>query len=104
VAEVHGPSPKPSPNPKGASNVFLILTDDTGLGASSIFGGPVLTPALDRVAARGPRYNNVRATALCQPRRAVLLVGRNHHSVGFGNIYGISWIRPDPSQERQHHR
>jgi len=72
--------------PKGAPNILLILTDDTGFGASSTFGGPIPTPTLDRVAARGIRYNNFHTTALCSPTRAALLTGRNHHSVGFGNI------------------
>src|SRR5262244_325377 len=72
--------------PKGAPNVLLIMTDDTGFGAASTFGGPIPTPALDRVAQDGLRYNNFHTTALCSPTRAALLTGRNHHSVGFGNI------------------
>ena len=78
--------PKAVTAPKGAPNILLILTDDTGFGASSAFGGPIPTPTLDRVAARGLRYNNFHTTALCSPTRAALLTGRNHHSVGFGNI------------------
>ena len=78
--------PKAMAAPKGAPNILLILTDDTGFGASSTFGGPIPTPTLDRVAARGIRYNNFHTTALCSPTRAALLTGRNHHSVGFGNI------------------
>jgi arylsulfatase A-like enzyme len=78
--------PKGVTAPKGAPNVLLILTDDTGFGAPSTFGGPVSTPALDRVAQDGLRYNNFHTTALCSPTRAALLTGRNHHSVGFGNI------------------
>ena len=78
--------PKGVEAPKGAPNILLILTDDTGFGASSTFGGPIPTPALDRVAQRGLRYNNFHTTALCSPTRAALLTGRNHHSVGFGNI------------------
>jgi len=78
--------PKGVTAPKGAPNVLLILTDDTGFGASSTFGGPIPTPTLDRVAHRGLRYNNFHTTALCSPTRAALLTGRNHHSVGFGNI------------------
>jgi hypothetical protein len=72
--------------PKGAPNILLIMTDDTGFGASSTFGGPIPTPTLDRVAQHGLRYNNFHTTALCSPTRAALLTGRNHHSVGFGNI------------------
>ena len=78
--------PKAVAAPTGAPNILLILTDDTGFGASSTFGGPIPTPTLDRVAARGLRYNNFHTTALCSPTRAALLTGRNHHSVGFGNI------------------
>ena len=72
--------------PKGAPNVLLILTDDVGFGASSPFGGPISTPTLDRLAARGVRYNNFHTTALCSPTRAALLTGRNHHSVATGVI------------------
>jgi arylsulfatase A-like enzyme len=78
--------PKAVTAPKGAPNILLILTDDTGFGAPSTFGGPIPTPILDRVAARGLRYNNFHTTALCSPTRAALLTGRNHHNVGFGNI------------------
>jgi arylsulfatase A-like enzyme len=78
--------PKSVSAPKGAPNVLLILTDDTGFGASSTFGGPIPTPAFDRVAKNGIRFNNFHTTALCSPIRAALLTGRNHHSVGFGNI------------------
>jgi arylsulfatase A-like enzyme len=72
--------------PEGAPNVLLIMTDDTGFGAASTFGGPIPTPALDRVAKSGLRYNQFHTTALCSPTRAALLTGRNHHSVGMGNI------------------
>ncbi len=72
--------------PKGAPNVLLIMTDDTGFGASSTFGGVIQTPALDRVANAGLRYTQFHSTALCSPTRAALITGRNHHSVGFGMI------------------
>jgi arylsulfatase A-like enzyme len=78
--------PKAVSAPKDAPNILLIMTDDTGFGASSTFGGPIPTPTLDRVAANGLRFNNFHTTALCSPTRAALLTGRNHHSVGFGNI------------------
>ncbi|MCL7963924.1 MAG: sulfatase-like hydrolase/transferase [marine benthic group bacterium] len=72
--------------PAGAPNVLLIIIDDAGFGVPSTFGGVVPTPALDRVAENGLRYNNIHSTALCSPTRAALLTGRNHHSVGFGVI------------------
>lgn len=70
--------------PKGAPNVLLIMTDDTGFGSGSTFGGPVPMPTLDDLAAHGLIYNEFHTTALCSPTRAALLTGRNHHSVGFG--------------------
>ena len=72
--------------PKGAPNVLLIMTDDSGYGVPSTFGGVIPTPALDRVARDGLRYTNFHSTALCSPTRAALITGRNHHSVGFGVI------------------
>lgn len=72
--------------PKGAPNILLIMTDDSGYGVPSTFGGVIPTPALDRVAASGLRYTQMHSTALCSPTRAALITGRNHHSVGFGVI------------------
>ena len=72
--------------PKGAPNVLLIMTDDTGFGVSSTFGGVIPTPNLDRIAANGLRYTNFNSTALCSPTRAALITGRNHHSMGFGVV------------------
>ncbi len=42
----------PAP-PAGAPNVVVILLDDVGFGQVSTFGGPVPTPALDKLAAVG---------------------------------------------------
>ena len=72
--------------PKQAPNVLLIITDDAGFGVPSTFGGIIPTPAMDRVANNGLRYNNIHSTALCSPTRAALITGRNHHSAGFGVI------------------
>jgi len=72
--------------PKGAPNVLLIMTDDSGFGAPGTFGGVVPTPALDRIAATGLRYTNFHSTALCSPSRAALITGRNHHVAGFGVV------------------
>ncbi len=71
---------------KGAPNVLLIITDDSGYGVPSTFGGVVPTPTLDRIAQQGLRYTNFHSTALCSPTRAALITGRNHHSVGYGVI------------------
>lgn len=72
--------------PEGAPNVLLILTDDVGFAAASTFGGPIPTPALDRLATQGLRYTRFHTTAMCSPTRAALLTGRNHHAVGTGIV------------------
>lgn len=82
--------PEPVKAPKGAPNVFMILGDDIGFGAASTFGGPVPTPNLDRLAARGLVYNRFHTTAMCSPTRAAMLTGRNHHAVGNGIVANLS--------------
>src|SRR5512141_992041 len=71
---------------KGAPNVLLIMTDDSGYGVPSTFGSVIPTPSLDRVAKAGLRYTQFHSTALCSPTRAAIITGRNHHAVGFGQI------------------
>ncbi|OCB28112.1 arylsulfatase [Mycobacterium malmoense] len=80
--------------PAGAPNVVVVLLDDVGFGAASTFGGPVPTPALDRVAGAGLRYNQFHTTSLCSPTRAALLTGRNHHSAHMGTICEIAYGLP----------
>jgi arylsulfatase len=72
--------------PPSAPNVLLIITDDAGFGVPSTFGGVIPTPAMERVARNGLRYNRMFSTALCSPTRAALITGRNHHSAGFGVV------------------
>lgn len=78
--------PKPVNAPDGAPNIVLILLDDVGFAATSTFGGTTPTPALDRLADGGLRYNRFHVTPMCAPTRAALLSGRNSHQVGFGRI------------------
>ena len=80
--------------PVGAPNVLIILIDDAGFAASSAFGGPIVTPTAERLAAGGLKYNRFHTTALCSPTRAALLSGRNHHAVGMGGITEIATSAP----------
>jgi arylsulfatase A-like enzyme len=87
LIEESEPSRPDVPMPEAdAPNIVLILLDDVGFGTCGTFGGPVPTPALDRVAANGLRFNQFHTTALCSPTRAAMLTGRNHHAVHMGNI------------------
>ncbi len=72
--------------PKEAPNILLIITDDSGFGVPSTFGGVIPHDTMDQLAAEGLKYTSIHSTALCSPTRAALITGRNHHSVGFGVI------------------
>ncbi|MBU6210999.1 MAG: arylsulfatase [Gammaproteobacteria bacterium] len=72
--------------PAGAPNVVIVLLDDVGFGAASTFGGPIATPALQKLADEGLRYNRFHTAAICSPTRAALLTGRNPHAVGVGAV------------------
>ena len=78
--------PQPIQPPAGAPNILLIMTDDVGFGASSAFGGPIPTPTLEALAAKGIKYNEFNTTALCSPTRAALLTGRDQHKAHQGII------------------
>jgi arylsulfatase A-like enzyme len=88
------PPIEPLRPPEGAPNVLVVLLDDVGFGASSAFGGPCSTPAAERLATNGLKYNRFHTTALCSPTRQALLTGRNHHSVGMGGITEIATSAP----------
>jgi len=57
------------------------MTDDTGFGAPSTFGGVIPTPNLDRTPGTVFVTPNFHSTALCSPNPRALITGRNHHSV-----------------------
>lgn len=86
--------------PGGAPNVVVVLLDDVGFGAASVFGGPCDTPTAERLASGGLRYNRFHTTALCAPTRSALLTGRNHHSVGMGSITETATSAPGNSSLR----
>jgi arylsulfatase len=96
---------RPKPH-AGAPNVVLVLLDDVGYGATSVFGGPVDAPELQKLADGGLRYTRFHVNAMCSPTRAALLSGRNSHQMSFGNItelaagypgYNSSWPKESAS-------
>jgi arylsulfatase A-like enzyme len=76
--------------PQGAPNVLLIAWDDVGYGTMDVFGGPVETPTMRRIADLGVKYANFHTTALCSPTRSSLLTGRNATSNGMATIAEFS--------------
>ena len=71
----------PSPKPK---NLLVICSDEHRRDAMGCAGHPhVLTPNLDRLAARGTRFTNAyTASPMCVPTRAALACGRHVHQIG----------------------
>jgi arylsulfatase A-like enzyme len=85
--------------PEGAPNVVVILIDDLGFGATEVFGGPLKTPTMDRLAKGGLRYNSFHTTALCSPTRVALKSGRNHHTGNMGFITELATGLPGATGE-----
>ena len=80
------PVPRTATRPR---NVVLIVVDDlnTRLGA---WGAPVKTPAIDRLAARGVRFDRAYAqVAMCSPSRMSMLTGWRPERTGV-------WQNEDP--------
>jgi arylsulfatase A-like enzyme len=94
------PPIQPLRPPDGAPNVLIVLLDDAGFGASSAFGGPCNTPTFEKLAGDGLRYNRFHTCALCAPTRQALMTGRNHHSVGMGNITETATAAPGQNSIR----
>lgn len=87
-----GPGAAPAPQPRTPArprNVVLIVVDDlnTRVGA---WGAPVKTPAIDRLAARGVRFDRAYAqVAMCSPSRVSMLTGWRPERTGV-------WQNEDP--------
>ena len=94
------PPIEPLRPPAGAPNVLLVLLDDVGFGAASAFGGPCHTPAFEKLAAGGLKFNRFHTCALCAPTRQALMTGRNHHSVGMGAITEVATGAPGQNSLR----
>lgn len=66
------------------------LTDDAGKAKRYPLNDYYRTPNMERLAARGVRFNNFYAMSVCSPTRASILTGQNaarHHTT--------NWINPD---------
>jgi len=68
------------------SNVLFIVADDLGYSDLSKFGGEVPTPNLDQLANQSLVLNNMQASPVCSPSRAMLWTGVDAHKAGLGNM------------------
>lgn len=72
-------------------NIVVIISDDHAYQTISAYGSKYAnTPAIDRIAREGVRFDKAYVTnSICGPSRAVLLTGRYSHKNGFrDNISG----------------
>jgi arylsulfatase A-like enzyme len=79
-----------------AQNVILIIADDMGVDATSIYGEetPVApTPNIDALAALGVLFRNAWAEPVCSPFRAAALTGTNPSENGMG--HALNQVDPD---------
>ena len=67
-------------------NILLIMNDDMGYSDIGCYGGEVLPPNLDRLAANGLRLTQFYNTARCCPTRASLLTGLHPHQTSVGHM------------------
>ena len=77
-------------------NVVLINCDDLGYGDLGCYGSPRnATPALDRMAADGLRFDSFyMASPVCSPSRGALLTGCYPPRIGFGAFDGLPVLFP----------
>jgi len=73
----------------GPPNILILFADDLGFSDPGCYGGEILTPSLDLLAASGLRYTQFYNTARCWPSRAALLTGYYPHQTGRDNAPGI---------------
>lgn len=77
-------------------NVVLINCDDLGYGDLGCYGSSRnKTPAIDRLAAEGLRFDSFyMASPLCSPSRGALLTGCYPPRIGFGSFDGLPVLFP----------
>jgi arylsulfatase A-like enzyme len=80
----HGQGRRPVRRP----NIILMMTDDHAVPAIGAYGSVInRTPAVDRLAAEGMRFDNAFCTnSICSPARATLLTGAYSHVHGMTTL------------------
>ena len=77
-------------------NIVLVNCDDLGYGDLGCYGSERnATPALDRLAAEGLRFDDFyMASPVCSPSRGALLTGCYPPRIGFGDFEGLPVLFP----------
>ena len=78
--------------PPTRPNIIVFLVDDYDKYETSVYGGKVLTPNLDRMASEGMTFHNAHVTTtVCTPSRYTFLTGRYA-----GSAYGPDYLETFP--------
>lgn len=76
-------SAQPSAGKQDKPNVLILMCDQLNAGVLGCYGGPVLTPNIDRLARNGVLFTNaICTTPYCCPSRASLVTGLYPHQHG----------------------
>lgn len=67
-------------------NIVLIMVDDMGFSDLGCYGGEVMTPNLDQLAASGIRFTQFYNCAKCETTRTTLLSGKYYPEVNKTNL------------------
>ena len=79
-------------------NFIIILADDMGYGDSSVYGGWIETPHMERLAAEGLKFTDFHSSGVvCSPTRAGLMTGRYQERAGIPGV-----INADPRLAAHH--
>jgi hypothetical protein len=74
-------------------NILLIVADDMAYTDIGAYGGDILTPILDRLAAEGITFSRFYAVPTCSPTRSMLMSGTDNHIAGIGTMAGLDHAR-----------
>ncbi|WP_439569599.1 sulfatase [Sphingopyxis sp.] len=86
-ASAIAPAAAPTPVPAQSPNILVILIDDLKPTLGSFGDRTAISPNIDRLAARGTRFEQAYANqAVCAPSRINLMTGRRSTSTGIYNF------------------
>ncbi|MCK5175925.1 MAG: sulfatase-like hydrolase/transferase, partial [Planctomycetes bacterium] len=80
-------------------NFVIILADDMGYNATSVYDGWIKTPNLEKLAANGVKFTDFHSSGtVCSPTRAGLLTGRYQERAGIPGV-----VYADPGRDVHYH-
>ena len=83
---------------KRPPNFIIIMADDMGYNGTSVYGGWIPTPNLEKLAAAGMKFTDFHSSGVvCSPTRAGLLTGRYQERAGIPAV-----ITADPAHAMYH--